>query len=75
MVTALEHVMQLYCVVCGDISVYSNNSYRAMLLCCLWSLLWLNNSRLSAKMLSLCGFNCGYSNNRYSEMLLCCVWS
>ena len=40
-VTATVVVVQSYCVVCGVYCGYNNSRYRAMLLCCVWRLLWL----------------------------------
>jgi len=40
-VTATIDIVQWYCVVCGDYCGYSNSRYNAMLLCCVWSLLWI----------------------------------
>jgi len=40
-VTATVGIVQWYCVVCGVYCGYSNCRYSAMVLCCLWSLLWL----------------------------------
>ena len=34
-------IFQLYCVVCGDYCGYINSRYCAMVLCCVWSLLRL----------------------------------
>jgi len=41
-VTATEVIVQWYCVVCGVYCGYNNSSYRAMVRCCVWSLLWLH---------------------------------
>jgi len=40
-VIATVDIVQNYCVVCGDSCGYSNRSYSLMLLCCVWSLFWL----------------------------------
>jgi len=40
-VTATVDILQCCCVVCGDYFGESNSRYSAMVLCCLWSLLWL----------------------------------
>ena len=40
-VTATLDIVQWYCVMCGGSCVYSKSSYSAMILCCVWSLLWL----------------------------------
>ena len=40
-VTATVDIGQWYCVVCGVYCAYSNNRYSAMVLCCVWSLLCL----------------------------------
>jgi len=40
-VTATVDIVQWYCVVCADYCGYSNSRYSAMVLCCVWSLLWL----------------------------------
>jgi len=34
-------IVQWYCVVCGVYCGYNNSRYRAMILCCVWRLLWL----------------------------------
>jgi len=40
-VTATVDIEQWYCVVCGVYCGYSNSRYSAMVLCYVWSLLWL----------------------------------
>jgi len=40
-VTATVGIVQCYCVVYGDYCGYSNSRYSAMVLCCVWRLLWL----------------------------------
>ena len=40
-VTATVVIVQCYCVVCGVYCGYNNSRYRAMVLCCVWRLLWL----------------------------------
>jgi len=40
-VTATVDIVQWYCVLCGVYCVYCNSCYSAMLLCCEWSLLLL----------------------------------
>jgi len=39
-VTATADIVQWYCVVCGVYCGDSNSRYSAMLLCCVWSLLF-----------------------------------
>ena len=39
-VTATVDIVQLYCIVCGVFCGYSNRRYSALVLCCVWSLLW-----------------------------------
>jgi len=45
-VTASVDIVQWYCVVSGFYCGYSNSRYRAMVLCCVWSLLWLEKQLL-----------------------------
>ena len=40
-VTAAVDIVQWYCVVCGVYCGYSNSRYSAMVLYCVWGLLWL----------------------------------
>jgi len=40
-VTTTVDLEQWYCVVCGVYCGYMKSRYRAMLLCYVWSLLWL----------------------------------
>jgi len=40
-IRATVDIVQLYCVVCGVYCGYSNSRYSAMVLCFVWSLLWL----------------------------------
>jgi len=40
-VTATVDTGQWYCVVWGVYCSYSKSRYSAMVLCCVWSLLWL----------------------------------
>ena len=40
-VTATVGIVQWYCVLCGVYCGYSNSRCSAMVLCCVWSLLWL----------------------------------
>jgi len=40
-VTATVDIVKWYCVVCGVYCGYSNSRYSEMVLCCVWSLLWL----------------------------------
>jgi len=40
-VTATVDIVQCYCVLFGVYCGYSNSRYSGMLLCCVWSLLWL----------------------------------
>ena len=42
-VKATVDIVQWYLVVCGVYCGYSNSRYSAMVLCCLWSLLWLQH--------------------------------
>jgi len=39
--TATGDIVQWYCVMCGVYCGDSNTRYSAMVLCCVWSLLWL----------------------------------
>ena len=41
MVTATADIAQIYCVLVGVYCGYSNGNYSAILLCFVWSLLWL----------------------------------
>jgi len=59
-VTATVDIVQWYCVVCGDYCGYSNSRYSAMVLCCVWSLFWLQQQYLFVKWYGvLCGVYCG----------------
>ena len=40
-VTATVDIVQCYCVLCGGFCGYSKSIYSTMILCCVWSLLWL----------------------------------
>jgi len=40
-VTETVDILQWYCVVCLVYNGYSNSRYSAMVLCCVWILLWL----------------------------------
>ena len=40
-VTATLVIVQSYCVVCGVVCGYSTSRCSAMVLCCVWGLLWL----------------------------------
>jgi len=40
-VTATTDIVKWYCVVCRDYCAYNNRRYSAMVLCCVWRLLWL----------------------------------
>jgi len=40
-VTAPVIIGQWYCVVCGDYCGYSTSRCSAMVMCCVWRLLWL----------------------------------
>jgi len=40
-VTATVDIVRCYCVVCAVYCGYSNSRNSAMVLCCVWSLLWL----------------------------------
>ena len=40
-VTATVDIVQWYCIVCGVYCGYSNSRYSAMVLNCVWSILWL----------------------------------
>jgi len=40
-VTATVDMVQRYCVVCVVYCGYRNSRYSVMVLCCVWSLLWL----------------------------------
>jgi len=40
-VTAAIVIVQWYCVLCGVFGGDSISSYSEMVLCCVWSLLWL----------------------------------
>jgi len=40
-VTATVDIVQWYCVVCGVYCGFRNSRYSTMVLCCVWSLLWL----------------------------------
>jgi len=50
-VTATIDVVQSYCDVCGVYCRYSNSRYSAMVLCCVWRLLCLQQQRYSAMLL------------------------
>jgi len=39
--TVKAGIVQSYCVVCGVYCGYSNSCYSAILLCSVWSLLWV----------------------------------
>jgi len=39
--TATVDIVKCYCVLCGVYCGYSNSRYSEMLLCFVWSLLWL----------------------------------
>jgi len=39
-ITATVDIVQRYFVLCGVYCGYCNSRYSAMLLCCVWSLLW-----------------------------------
>jgi len=43
--TTTVDIVQRYCVVCGVYCGYINRSYSAMVLCCVWSLLWLQHQK------------------------------
>jgi len=45
-VTATVDIVQLYCVLCGDYCGYINIRYSAMLLCCVWRLVWLQQQEI-----------------------------
>ena len=45
-VTTTLDIVQWYCVVCGNFCGYSISRYSAMLVCCVWSLLWLQQQQL-----------------------------
>jgi len=47
-------IMQLYCVVRGVYCGYSNNNYSAMLLCCVRSLLWLQQQYILCNIALCC---------------------
>ena len=40
-VKATVDIVLWYCVVCGVYCGYTNIRYSAMVLCCVWSLFWL----------------------------------
>jgi len=45
-VTATVSMVQCYCVVCVVYCCFSNIRSSAMILCCLWSLLWLQHQMI-----------------------------
>jgi len=51
-VTATGDIVKWYCVMCGVYFGYSNNSYSAMVLCCVGDYCGYSNSSYSA--MSLC---------------------
>ena len=51
MVTATVDIVQWYSVVCGVYCGYSNSSYSAKLLFCVWSYCGYSNSRYSEMVL------------------------
>ena len=53
-VTASVDIVQLYCVVCGVYCGYINRRYSAMLLCCVWRSLWLQQHYLYCNVTELC---------------------
>ena len=46
LVSATVDIVKLYCFVCGDYCGYCNSRYSAMVLCCVWSLLWLQQQMI-----------------------------
>jgi len=58
-VTTTVDVVQWYCFLCGGYCGYSNSRYGAMVLSCVWSVLWLCNRRYSAMLLCCVGGYCG----------------
>jgi len=53
-VTATVDIVQWYCVFCGVYCGYSNSRYSAMVLCCVWSLLWLQQQYIYCNGTVLC---------------------
>jgi len=45
-VTATVDIVQWYCVVCGVYCHNINSRYSAMLLCCVWRLLWIKQQSI-----------------------------
>jgi len=74
-VTAILDIVHWYCGLCGVCCGDSNSRYSAMALCCVWSLLWLQQTDDIVQWYCVgCGVYCGYCNSRFSAMVLCCVW-
>ena len=53
-VRATVGIVQWYSVVCGVYCGYSNNCYSAMTLCCVWSLLWLQQQQIQCIVTMFC---------------------
>jgi len=45
-VTATVVIVKWYCDVCEVYCGYSNSNYSAMVLCCVWRLLWLEQQMI-----------------------------